>query len=291
MDLNLLDEVKKRPGDFRILERVPFTCETMTFPLDIDCAAGDEISIVCLDIESTGLVVDTCGVTQLGLTKLKFSPSLGRITRIETSKSWLNDPGHPIPPMISELTGLTDDIVKGKVIKAEDIASFFEDDPLVCAHNASFDRSFAEKHLPIPADLRWGCSASEINWVAAGLESRKLEFICYRLGGFYEGHRADVDTLAMAWVFFSRPDLLCELISNTEQHTVIVRAIRSPFEKKDVLKEYGFKWDDGSKGHEKHWFITSKAEKLDEIMDFLNTVYPSGNKATVEFLNARRRFK
>lgn len=291
MDLILLDEMKKRPQDFRVLERVPFTGD-VTFPMQLDCAAGDEVALVIADVETTGLEPETCGVTQLGLTKVLYSPSLGRLTSVVASQSWLNDPGHPIPELITQLTGITDADVQDKRITDADIAPFLEGDPIIIAHNAGFDRKFCEAHLPFPADLRWGCSANEIDYVAAGLESKKLEFILYRLGFFYEGHRADIDTLAVAWLMYQRPDLLAELMANVAKNTVVIRAYDSPFERKDELKMYGFKWDDGSNSHRKHWHYTTREESLPEVMAFLGCIYPVGkNSAHVESVSARARFK
>ncbi len=106
MNENLFDAMRKRPEDFKVLERVPFTTETQ-FPIELDCAAGDEISLVIADVETTGFDPETCGVTQLGLTKVDYSPSLGRLTSIQKSGSWLNYPGHPIPKFITDLTGLS----------------------------------------------------------------------------------------------------------------------------------------------------------------------------------------
>lgn len=37
----LLNELKRRPHDFKIIERVPFTLD-MGYPYELDCNAGDE---------------------------------------------------------------------------------------------------------------------------------------------------------------------------------------------------------------------------------------------------------
>lgn len=291
-DVFLIDELKKRPHDFRVLERVPFTRDDVTFPLQLDCAVGDEQFIVVADVETTGFDVATEGVTQLGLTKLAYSPSLGRITSVVASQSWFNDPGKPIPEFITQLTGITDEDVKGKVITQEDIEPFLSGDPIVIAHNAGFDRPFCENKLPFPANLRWGCSANEIDFVAAGLESKKLEFLIYRINGFYEGHRADIDTLAVAWLLYQRPELLQELMGNIEKDLVVIRAYDLPFDRKDEVKSLGFKWDDGSGSYRKHWHYKTSEDKLPEVMAILDSIYPAGkNAAHVERVSARARFK
>lgn len=291
MNENLFDAMRKRPEDFKVLERVPFTTETQ-FPIELDCAAGDEISLVIADVETTGFDPETCGVTQLGLTKVAYSPSLGRLTSIQNSGSWLNYPGHPIPKLITDLTGLSDADVANKQVTAADIAEYLEGDAIFIAHNAGFDRRFCEMHLPFPQDLRWGCSAGEIAWKNAGFESFKLEYLVYKVGAFYSGHRADIDTLAVAWLFFKMPDVIGELLKKVAERTVIIRAINTPFDRKDELKSFGFKWDDGSGSHQKHWHFTAPESELAKVMEFLNGVYPNGkNQALVELVTARDRFK
>ena len=288
---NLLDAMRQRPDDFKVIERIPFTSEKQ-FPIELDCPAGDEITLVVVDVETTGFDVETCGVTQLGLTKVAYSPSLGRLTSIVKSDSWLNNPGHPIPEFITQLTGITDADVADKRVTGEDIADYLDGDPVLIAHNAGFDRKFCEKHLPFPNDLRWGCSATEINWKKQGFESFKLEYLAYKIGYFYSGHRADIDTLAVSWLFFKLPTVIDELLKKVAERTVIIRAMNTPFERKDDVKSFGFKWDDGSGSHQKHWHFTAPESELAKVMSFLDGVYPNGkNQAFVELVTSRERFK
>lgn len=291
MNESIFDAMRLRPDDFKVVERVPFTTETQ-FPIELDCNAGDELILCIVDVETTGLDPSTSGVTQLGLTKVAYSPSLGRITSILNSGSWLNDPGHPIPDFITRLTGLTDADVAHKKITANDIAQYITGDSICIAHNAAFDRAFCERHLPFPTDLRWGCSANQISWSKAGFESVKLEYLLYKVGNFYDGHRADIDTLAVAWLFFKLPEVVGELLSNVAKRTVIIRAMNTPFDRKDELKSYGFKWDDGSGDFQKHWHFTAPESDLAKILEFLDGIYPPGkNQALVELVTARERFK
>lgn len=285
---HLIYEMKKRPNDFKVIERIPFTLETMAYPYELDCAAGDEVPILLLDVETTGFDATKCGVTELGLTRIAYSPSLGRITRIENSASFFNDPGHPIPAEITALTGISDNDVRGKAVTRDDIAHFFSGDVICVAHNAAFDRQFAERHLPIPKNLRWACSINDIDW--AGFESKKLSWICYQLGGFFDAHRAEVDTQALSWVFYKRPDLLQQLMQAVGKRTAVIRAFGSPYEAKDALKAKGFRWNDGDAGTQKHWSYSCSEDELEATMDFLEGFYPARKLAKVELLDARSRF-
>lgn len=289
--MDLYAEMERRPNDFKVIERVPFTL-LANYPVVLDCSVGDEIDILLADVETTGLEEDD-GITELGLTKIKYSPSLRKITEIVASGAWFQDPLKPIPADITELTGITDDDVRGKIITIDDLQSYLDGNPIVIAHNSSFDRPKIEKFISFwPKDLRWACSASEIDWYKAGLESRKLEFVVYRLGYFYDGHRANIDTNVLCFVFFQRPDLLKLLVDGVNKRTAIIRAFGSPFEVKDTLKANGFRWDDGTvPGIKKHWNIKCAESEVESKMAFLNQFYDATNNAQIEYFDATQRFK
>ena len=63
-------------------------------------------SIVCLDLETTGLSPDRDSIIEIGAVVFRGE-------RVQTEWSTLVNPGHPIPRFISELTGITDAMVAG----------------------------------------------------------------------------------------------------------------------------------------------------------------------------------
>ncbi|WP_371933048.1 hypothetical protein [Bradyrhizobium sp. CCGUVB23] len=66
----------------------------------------------------------------------------------------------PIPPEVIALTGITDEVVAGQRIDEATVSSFTDDAVIVIAHNASFDRKFAERYWPIFQRKACGCSAT-----------------------------------------------------------------------------------------------------------------------------------
>ncbi|XVN40837.1 MAG: 3'-5' exonuclease [Rickettsia endosymbiont of Argas persicus] len=120
----------------------------------------------------------------------------GYVYRILDEFNDYQEPKKPIVKHITELTGVTDEMVKGKNIKPTTVERFLEDVDIIIAHNATFDRPFLEKMFPTISSEAWGCSRADINWKAEKIESQKLEYLAYKYNFFYEGHRAVTDCLA-----------------------------------------------------------------------------------------------
>jgi ATP-dependent DNA helicase DinG len=98
-------------------------------------------TIVSLDIETTGL--DPVNDTIIEIGAVKFNGS-----RVEAEYTQLINPGRPIPPMITQLTGITNEMVRNEPpIKAiiQNFENFVGDCP-VLGHNVRFDLSFLRKH-------------------------------------------------------------------------------------------------------------------------------------------------
>ena len=54
-------------------------------------------------------------------------------------------------------------MVLGHRIAPEAVAGFAADAGIVIAHNANFDRKFAERYWPLFEQKAWACSATEVD--------------------------------------------------------------------------------------------------------------------------------
>jgi len=286
--LNRWPDIQANPSDFRLIERIPLTRMIDQFPMQIAEAVGDEIPIAILDLETTGFDQATDEVIEVGLVRLLISPSQQRVMSVERAASYYRDPGFPIPDVITQITGIDDQKVAGQQLDHTEIAGWFTDDPLVVAHSASFDRPFFEKTVPGLDRLRWACSANGIPWAEFGFEGRKLEYLLLKLGFFYEGHRASIDCLAVAWLLVVYPEAIGPLLANADALEHYIEAKGAPFEVKDSLKGRGYRWNPTGKV----WHTLVADPDLPEEKAWLASLYFKGDeRATIQSLDARSRFK
>ena len=100
-----------------------------------------ETTFVVLDLETTGGAPHLgAGITEIGAVKVRGGVTLGEF------KTFI-DPGHPVPAYITELTGITDEMVFQSPTIDQIFPSLLEflgsaDSTVLVAQNAPFDLSF-----------------------------------------------------------------------------------------------------------------------------------------------------
>jgi DNA polymerase III subunit epsilon len=250
---------------------------------------------IFLDIETTGLDYARDKIIKLSMVAFTFSKD-GRIFQVVDEFDQFEDPEIPIPNEISALTGITDDQVRGQKINPIVVERFGGKANLIIAHNAAFDRPFVEDAFPIFQRKPWACSMREVPWQPEGIESCKLEYVAYRCGFFFEGHRAIMDCLAGVHILAKRlPQsgafVLEKLLHAARKDSYRIWAIDAPYEKKDELRQRGYRWNDGSNGQPRSWSIEVFEEKLLEEEAFLaREIYSAKPGLRVEKLNAFCRY-
>jgi DNA polymerase-3 subunit epsilon len=96
------------------------------------------VRCMAFDLETTGLIPGHDRIVEIGA--VAFSPAGG----VEAEFAELVDPGIPIPHAASHVSGITDDMVRGRSTVAGTLPAFlaFLGDAVPVAHNAAFDVGF-----------------------------------------------------------------------------------------------------------------------------------------------------
>ncbi len=229
---------------------------------------------VYLDLETTGLDPLTDEIVEIALVPFDYGAD-GRIFAIHESFERLRDPGRPVPPAVTSLTGIDDAMVAGRSVDPAEVESFLGPAVLVVAHNAGFDRRFAERFCGAFARLPWACSWREIPWADEGFtEGAKLAQLLGAAGLFHDGHRAADDCFAGLELLSRRLPRsgrlgLDMLLESARTPRWRVRAVAAPFEMRESLKRRGYRWDPGENGLPKAWFTDVAGDALEAERDFL----------------------
>lgn len=153
---------------------------------------------VVLDFETTGLGPDD-RVIEIAAVRVEG----GRVTEFHT----LCHPGRPVPPFITGLTGITDADLAGAPPTSEAIrqlaAELLADQPLLVAHNLSFDQRFLDQELvraALPTFAGPGlCTVRLSRLLFPRLPSHKLEaLLAHHRIPVDRHHRALDDVMATA---------------------------------------------------------------------------------------------
>jgi DNA polymerase-3 subunit epsilon len=168
------------------------------------------VPFVALDLETTGARAGVSKITEVGAVRIQ---DLQEVKRFST----LVNPLRPIPPMVSQITGITRAMVADAPRIEEVMPQLLEflEGAVVVAHNASFDVGFLNYELHRLKGKRLGEGAIDTLPLARslvpGLPNYRLQTVAEALGAPLAGyHRALADAQAVAHVFVTLAGLLRE---------------------------------------------------------------------------------
>ena len=127
-------------GDYTVIRKLNLERDTRFSKKPVK---GAKIGL-CLDTETTGLNYAEDKIIELGIVAFEYDPLAGTIIRITDRYNGFEDPGRPLPKEITEITGITDEMIAGQTFNNERIKELADVATLVIAHNAAFDRKFVE---------------------------------------------------------------------------------------------------------------------------------------------------
>lgn len=263
-------QLLERAAGYRVLRAVPAPHSKM--PDDGVPPRGYCIGLV--DLETSGLDPEQHKIIELAL-MLAWVDEAGHVIAHCGPVSWLEDPGEPLDPRITLITGLAAQHLAGKRINDPVVEGMLSRADCLVAHNTRFEVSWLERRYPRLKGWAWGCSMADIDWLMAGCDGRAQQSLLAQHGLFSDAHRAGADVWSLFLLLNQRRrevgpgparTHLQRLLETVRTPTTLVEARGAPIGKKDLLKARGYRWNPGERvwakelpdeevPHEQAWFF------------------------------------
>lgn len=247
--------------------------------------------VAVIDCETTGLAVERHLIIELCAAIVQVN-DVGHIVAVESVRSGLVDPGHPLSAEIVELTGLTDHDLAGRSINKDEVADMLASCDGVVAFNAGFDRPFLEKmigrHVPVP----WGCVMADVPWRKAGFEPGPQGYVLMQAGYYMpNAHRAKDDVLALVELLDHAcgdgETVMAKTLAAMDAPAWRFEAKQAPYGYREDLREqrYRFAWGRLHKLWYKH---VREASYQNELAWYVRTI---GQQPAIVPLPASERYR
>ena len=159
----------------------------------------EEATFVVFDLETTGLKPGAARICEIGAQ---------RIQRLELTETYatLVNPGRPLPPAITALTGIRPGELRGAPRVELAVRRFlaFADDAVLVAHNARFDLGFLDREVQLLTGRRVAAPVVDTVWLARRVLGDRLRRVGLSALAHFFGvptepcHRALPDACATA---------------------------------------------------------------------------------------------
>ena len=216
--MNAAAKLKKSGNDIKVI----YGCEAY-FVNDLVPAVNGSDSrsfddeFICFDLETTGFSNTNDRIIEIGAVKIKGGQVIDEFDTFV-------DPERHISDKITELTSITDDMVKGAPKEDEALKMFYEfcgENPIFVAHNAGFDTGFMRgtgERVGIPFTYPYIDTVTMARSQLTDLKNAKLDTVAkyLKLPEFHH-HRAVDDAKVLGDIFIN----LCERLRDDNGVTTV----------------------------------------------------------------------
>ena len=288
-DLEAMAEKLVASGQYRVLRKLRRRAPVVP-PKTTPTRMG-----LFVDVETTGLDPQKNEIIELAMVPFIYGLD-GEIFDVGEAYQRFQEPSGPIPPEITAITSITDEMVAGQCIDPAEVASFASGAALVVAHNAAFDRRFLERLSNVFETKPWACSMSQVDWASEGHEGTKLAYLAAGAGFFYDHHRAENDCLAAIELLATKLPVsgilaMASLLERARQPGTRIWAENAPFDLKGILKARGYRWNGDDNPNPKAWYIDVDTSRYETEIEFLsNEIYRRDIELLTRKIDAYNRF-
>ncbi len=221
--MNTVEAIRKKGGEFKIL----YGCEAYFVNDFVKAVSGEKDEpfdgeFIAFDLETTGLNFTNDRITEFGAVRIKNGEVVDKF-------GTLVNPQMPISAKITELTGITDEMVKDAPLEAEALKQFLDfagDAPLI-AHNANFDVSFvraAAKRQGIDFNPTYIDTVPMARALLTSIKNYKLDTVAKALHlPEFNHHRAYDDANICGLIFVG----LAKILSSNDENANSIQSINS----------------------------------------------------------------
>lgn len=167
-----------------------------------DCRDLGDTEFVVFDLETTGAKAPPCRITEIGAYRVKNC-------EVTEEFQTLVNPEMPIPRFITQLTGISDDMVRDAPLFGEVVHDFLEfiGDSILVAHNSGFDMRFLNFEIArVFGSYRMAnpclCTVQLSRKLLPDILNHKLKTVAKHYSiDLVNHHRASADAFATAHIF------------------------------------------------------------------------------------------
>ncbi len=232
--MSTVEKIWKTDPDFKVI----YGMEGYLADEKITCVKGDidaslDDTMIVFDLETTGFNAQNNSIIEIGAVKIIKGDVVG------TFNTFVN-PQKPIPEHITELTHITDDMVKDAPLLCEALEKFYDfcgDCKVLVAHNAPFDTRFLKagaKKCGMPYDFTYVDTVPIIREIFTDIKRVTLDNVAKHLKlPEFNHHRACDDANMLA-------DILRAVVSKlkNEHNITTLSGIQEKFKTTDYKKPH-----------------------------------------------------